>query len=274
MFFLMFIMKKHNEVRVNDRPAGMTTDQFYPSICEGRIVWDDGQDIYLYENGSITNITANFVYASSDPAVYVNKNRVKIVWQAMVTADNSDIYLYDSAADPKISRITDNSSNQVLPAVWGDKIVWQDNRNGNWDIYLYDGNTEKRITTNQKDQFYPKISDHTIVWEDWRSGNGDIYMCNINKRDKHSNAFIEKPVCVATGSQLDPAIHDDTIVWEDNRRGNWDIYMYQLDEEDEGEVSVVCKAAGDQYFPAVYDDKVVWTDYRNGNEDIYMKEID
>ena len=33
--------------------------------------------------------------------------------------------------------ITTDPSIQESPAVYGDRIVWHDNRSGNWDIYLY-----------------------------------------------------------------------------------------------------------------------------------------
>ena len=40
------------------------------------------------------------------------------------------------AGDEK-TRITINPSSEEFPAIYGDKIVWQDKRNGNWDIYMY-----------------------------------------------------------------------------------------------------------------------------------------
>jgi len=74
-------------------------------------------------------------------------------------------------------QITTDSSNQFSPAIYGDKIVWYDNRNGNDDIYMYDlkTNTEKRITTDSSSQRYPAIYGDKIVWQDYRNGNHDIY---------------------------------------------------------------------------------------------------
>lgn len=45
-------------------------------------------------------------------------------------------------------QITTNPSSQSNPDIYGDKIVWQDKRNGNWDIYLYDLSTN--TTTNRR----------------------------------------------------------------------------------------------------------------------------
>jgi beta propeller repeat protein len=68
-------------------------------------------------------------------------------------------------------------SNACNPAISGNIVVWQDVRNGNWDIYGYDisTHTEFQITDNTADQEYPDISGHTVVWVDKRNGHKDIY---------------------------------------------------------------------------------------------------
>ncbi|HII80393.1 MAG TPA: cell surface protein, partial [Methanosarcina sp.] len=69
---------------------------------------------------------------------------------------------------------------QKIPAIYEDRIVWQDNRNGNWDIYMYNlsTSTETQITTNQSNQWNPAIYGDRIVWGDDRNSNesSDFYM--------------------------------------------------------------------------------------------------
>jgi beta propeller repeat protein len=58
--------------------------------------------------------------------------------------------------------------------------VWQDNRNGNWDLYAYDLKTHQQIyTTAKSDQMDPDIYGNRIVWEDYRNGQ-NIYMGTIS----------------------------------------------------------------------------------------------
>jgi len=54
-------------------------------------------------------------------------------------------------------RVTTDPGTQSQAAVSGDRIVWRDSRNGNYDIYLYDlsTETETRITSHASEQKTP-----------------------------------------------------------------------------------------------------------------------
>ncbi|MBI4743554.1 MAG: hypothetical protein HY776_01805 [Actinobacteria bacterium] len=49
--------------------------------------------------------------------------------------------MYDISSG-KETQLTNDPKDQVNPAISGSKIVWQDNRNGNWDIYMIDLNQQ------------------------------------------------------------------------------------------------------------------------------------
>ncbi len=75
-------------------------------------------------------------------------------------------------------------------------MVWQDNRNGNWDIYLYDGMTgpTSRLTDDPKDQKYPQIAGRYVVWEDYRNSqpqneNPDIYLLDLDDGRRGDGEF-------------------------------------------------------------------------------------
>ncbi len=145
-------------------------------------------------------------------------------------------------ADAKIilteQQITSNNASQENPDIfeYGPRnytIIWQDNRNGNWDIYMYNPwqPGEICIINSSGNQINPKIYGDTIVYQDDRNSNWDIYMYDLNSK-------VETQITNNTGVQECPAIFGNTIVWQDSRNGTWDsfdhdytrwmVYMYNL----------------------------------------------
>ncbi len=162
------------------------------------------------------------------------------------------------------TQITNNESDQIDPAIYGDRVVWQDERNGNWDIYMYNlsTSTETCITTNESNQTKPAIYGDRIVWQDERNGNRDIYMYDLSTQK-------ETRITDESSDQVNPAIYKDRIVWQDERNGNWDIYMYDLSTQMETQITT---NKSDQIEPVIYGDRIVWQDEREGRE-IYLHEL-
>ena len=84
------------------------------------------------------------------------------------------IITWTDTATSKETPITTNGS-AYSPDIYGDRIVWEDWRNGNGDIYMYDIATsiETQITTSGL-ATKPMIYGDRIAWQDNRSGNWDI----------------------------------------------------------------------------------------------------
>lgn len=161
------------------------------------------------------------------------------------------------------TQITINTSNQLNPDIYGERIVWQDGRNGsgeywnptgNWDIYMYDTltSTETRITTNESLQFNPAIYGNKIVWQDDRNGNSDIYMYNLS-------SSTETQITASESNQMWPAIYGNRIVWIDDRNGS-DIYMYDISTSQETQISTrgLVKSGSESSGPDIYNDRIVW----------------
>ncbi len=182
-----------------------------------------------------------------------------------------------SAASPTVTetRITTNDSAQMAPAIYGDRIVWTDSRNGflneygnfkNLDIYTYNISTSKetQITANGSNQSMPAIYKNRIVWIDDRNGKYDLYMYDISTSQE---TRITTSGSVYFGNA--PAIYGDRIVWTDTRNGNednWDedIYMYDLSTHKETPIATY---ESSQSSPAIYRDRIVWTDFRYGHDE-------
>ena len=110
------------------------------------------------------------------------------------------------------------------PDIYGDKIVWQDNRSGKWNIYMYDFFTSKetQITTSGS-ATSPSIDGNRIVWIDGRNGENlnysdenagghDIYMYDFSTKKE---TRITKTTIPADGFgyTLTAAISGNKIIW-------------------------------------------------------------
>jgi len=243
-----------------------TSNQYHPRIYGDTVVWHDERkgdwDIYVYNIsiGKEFQVTSN----ESDqlfPAIYEDT----IVWYDRRKGDSCYIYGYNlytkrefSVTDVEI-RIEEVYSGlkplEPYLAIYEDIVVWQDYRNGDWDIYGYNLSTEKKfpIAIERGDQFHVAIYKDVVVWGDNRNGNWDIYGYNISTRQIFPVESYDK-------DQRRPTIYGNVVVWEDNRNGNWDIYSYDLSTRKKFQITT---DTSDQFHPAVYEDIVVWEDHRN-----------
>jgi beta propeller repeat protein len=198
---------------------------------------------------------------SEYPAIYEDR-LVWNDWRQDTTGENmfSGIYMYNiSSGENKLLIETYSFS---APVIYNDVIVWQDERNENSVIYMYDISIgeEQQITTHISDQANPAIHDDIIVWQDYRNGNWDIYMYAISTGE-------ERQITGEVSDQTNPAIYGDKIVWQDYRNGNWDIYMYDLSSEKEIRLTT---SESDQIDPAICGNRIVWVD---GYLEILMYDI-
>lgn len=194
---------------------------------------------------------------------------------------SSRLYPVTSSNRPRYNlteaQITTNKSNQTMPAIYGDEIIFLDDRNGwrHYDIYMYDLSTFKETKITSNSLYYDPntklaIYGDRIVWADYRNEKKDLYMYNLSTS--------KETQITSSGKAEDPAIYGDRIVYtdvrdvRDVRNGNADIYMYDLSTSRETQITTNGSWQG---HPAIYGDRIIWQDYRNGNNtssktDIYM----
>lgn len=191
---------------------------------------------------------------SSNPDVYGNK----IVWEEIHSNgmdENYFIYMYD-ISNSKKTEIPGGLSEpcQFDPAIYKNRIVYSDFRNGSNNIYMYDisASRETQISSSGEANS-PDIYGDTIVYVNSADQYG-ICVYNISTRDE---TYI-----TTSKSALYPAIYDDKVVWQDYRNDGWNIYMYNLSTSKETQISTSRSA----YSPAIYGNRIVWEDKGTGSD--------
>lgn len=220
-------------------------------------------------------ISGNFVVWNENVFENGTSNWEIFLYDLSIDTDNDDLpnYLENSSTggrpdpDPAKIRITNNISAQLGPEIYGNIIVWEDNRYGNFDIFMYDLSVdtdgdhipnyldpdddgdltldvndedpdlaETRVTDHPAHQEKPSIYGNKIVWVDTRYGNKDIFIYDIvSKKESLVAGYSEIPSPHPTDpnkviwpQQDYPKIYGDLVVYEDDRDGNNEIYMYNL----------------------------------------------
>jgi len=187
-----------------------------------------------------------------------------------LTGNNGDITEWCNTLMPEggLRQITNDSANQQYPAIYENKIVWRDYRDGNYEIYMY-GITlgDKTLIANGSYNTRPDIYEDKIAWIKLRTGNYEIYMYNITLGD-------ETLITSGSSYKFNLNIYEDKIVWRDYRNGNYEIYMYDLSTSVETRITRAISTQQDLE-PAIYGDKIVWqrSPYQTGVTDIYMYDL-
>jgi beta propeller repeat protein len=157
------------------------------------------------------------------------------------------------------------SADQMHPRISGTKAVWQDLRNGVWDIYVKDAinGVSTRIPGESVDREHPAIDGNIVVWQDKRSGGWEIYGYDLNTKAEFS-------VATGQGDKELPVISGVWVAWQDNRNGNWDIFAKNLST---GETLQITSHERDQLHPAMSGLNLTWEDYRHGGGEIYSFDL-
>ncbi len=267
--------------------AGGDGDQYDPAVANGFVAYVDNSTGSPMIWGLDTCSGDGPFAISSAPGEHPATDGHYVVWSTPNTADNADIMGYDLSTGKEFT-VCDDAGAQLHPAVSDGVVVWQDDRNGNWDIYgaTIDCATDTAgpatpICTAAGDQTSPDVYCGFAVWQDDRNGNADIYGAYLGGDQWCAGKLIrgqlirsvvgchpdgEFAISTAAGDQTDPRVAGPLVVWTDARNGadNTDIYGYSLEDKTE---FPVCTAAGPQTHADVADDgTITWLDSRDGGQ--------
>lgn len=179
---------------------------------------------------------------------YPDINSASISNHLVVYDYDGDIYLYNLFTH-KTEIICDDPAEQRNPTIDGRVIVWEDNRNGDWDLYqcnlwywqsgahLYDWPLSfialERYKSTKSDQRNPNLKKQMLVFTDNEDGNDEIYLLNFKLKDSYRlNGSVTK-ISNSDYKDCEPVTDGNKIVWWDDKDpssnviSNSDVYLWQ-----------------------------------------------
>jgi TolB protein len=178
----------------------------------------------------------------------------------------------DSTPTPAPTRTLSAPSPTPTPLGGANFVVYQTDRDGNWEIYLLDLASwqQYNLTQDPAEDRNPAVSPdgRRLAFESHRDGNWEIYLLDLQSGDltrlTQDLAFDGAPTWSPDGSR---------IAFESYRDGNWEIYALTL--EDLLLSRLTSDRAGD-YAPAWSPDgrSIAFSSWRDGDKEIYVMETD
>ncbi len=153
--------------------------------------------------------------------------------------------------------------------------VWQDQRNGNWDIFVRDLTDSLgvpvAVTENNFNHERPRTDGRYVVWEDRQAdGTWDIWAKELGT--------VNPAFAVTTTPETDeqrPVVYWPWVVYQvrsvSDPTAPWQLKAYNMDTGSEEAVDTTTQ---NQLDPSIYKQKVVWQDFRDvGFGEIYLKDL-
>jgi beta propeller repeat protein len=156
-----------------------------PDICGYNAVWTDNRFLpteYVWDIWT-TDIRPNSQYALTNNFVQDREPDISGEWvvyqtEAMV-ADEWDIYAVRLGGEMAPVPICTEPGNQLNPAIWGNIVVWEDQRHGVSKIYGYDLTTGHEFPISPLEtpdmDVEPDVSENVVVWTRYVSYTPDVY---------------------------------------------------------------------------------------------------
>lgn len=195
----------------------------------------------------------------------------------------------------------------VSDGTGGAIIVWQDDRDGAWDVYIQRVNGDGTVawaaggiivSNAARDQRVPQVGSDGVGGAiiSWQDGSGqtifDVYAQRVDgggtAQWMAGGVIISSAADIQGGPQLvTDGAGGAMIAWQDLRNGSWDIYAQRVNESGEVQWSIdgvaISTAPGHPQACLLISDGdggavVVWEDSRNGTDavpgwDIYAQGI-
>ena len=158
-------------------------------------------------------------------------------------------------------------SEQRNPAIFENIVVWQDNRNGQWDIYGYDLDIKKefRITNGKGDSITPAIQGDIVVWANTINNLSEIYGYNLKTKETFQ-------VSDDKHEKDSPAVYGNIVVWrelKDDAKNIRAINIFTKESFKINEGQTRC------FSPSMYGNYIIWANWigSGGHSEVYAYDL-
>jgi hypothetical protein len=251
--------KYGSDVRVTNDSSTSYRPSLFWTGSEYGTCWHDNRDanaeIYfarLDSSGSKIGSDVRVTYDASGsyfPDLVWNGGDYAVSWDEYRDGNYEIYFARLSSSGSKIGsdvRVTGDASTSRSPSmIWSGVeygISWEDNRNGDYEIYFTridsSGNkigNDVRVSSAASSSYNPSLiwngSEYGVCWEDLRDGNYEIYFARLDFLGNKigSDARITNDMNSSYGSSLIWSGSEYGLAWNDSRDGNYEIYFVRLD---------------------------------------------
>ena len=156
-------------MRLTDTSDTMETR---PVVAWPWVVWqerplgDENAPEQLYA-WNLAEGTGSMVDPSTQDQEQASIHAGRVVWRDFRDVGNGEIYFADLETDERL-RLTESVHGQFFPSIRGRTVVWQDNRNGQVDLYGYDldAGSEFQVTDTPYNEAHPHLVDRFVLYEE------------------------------------------------------------------------------------------------------------
>ena len=255
------------------------SDQMYPEIFEGNILWIDLSGnaaicLYNISSGNETPLISNYIAAEGkEPGFFGD-----YISFTNFTDSGSKVILYELQSGDESWIAGGNGTVAWNQNLGQGTIVWSDNRIGSFDIYLLYISNQTEILlssdTADTDESNPKISGDYVTWQ---SVNQDTYMNDIYLHSLVSgNTTLVTPATEYL-DEINPAINGDYLVYQGMNPDTWmyDIYLYMISSGETRLLTPGTEECNEEY-PAIDNGRVVWVgqDPEEWTYHLFLHDID
>jgi beta propeller repeat protein len=213
------------------QPVTSTTaeDEINPTIDWPWVVYQSraaagaGAPWQLFARNLVTSETTP-VSPSTQDEIDASVQAGRVVWQDFRDVGQGEIYFKDLESGREL-RITTNSFGQYHPDIFNEWIVWQDNRNGEVDVYGYNllRSSEIRVTSTTENEVEPRLDGPWLVCTEDSLG-----ALTGNLRLVHLPSLRAVPLTRSLTQKTRAALAGNRVVWQETQANQTRIFSTDL----------------------------------------------